>query len=185
MPMPTPSPDPRPTWASRSRASAVCVTSAIARGRVARLDTAAARAVPGVLDILTHENARHVKALRMFSQGGTGSTSIAPLSDTRVWHDGQIVALVVADSFEAAREAAARVEVDYAAETPSAGFDAPGTTTEAAASVSKRHKDPQVGQAEQAYAAAPVRIDARYATPTSTTIRWSCSRPPAPGRATS
>ena len=73
--MPTPSPDPRPTWASRSRASAVCVTGAIARGRVARLDTAAARAVPGVLDILTHENARHVKALRMFSQGRRSATA--------------------------------------------------------------------------------------------------------------
>jgi len=163
-------------------AYAVCVTSAIARGHVARLDTAAARAVPGVLDILSHENARHVKALKMFSQGGTGSTSIAPLSDTRIWHDGQIVALVVADSFEAAREAASLVEVGYAAETPSAGFDAPGTTTEAAASVSKKHKDPQVGQAEQAYAAAPVKVDARYATPTqhhnpmelfSTTCAWS------------
>jgi xanthine dehydrogenase YagR molybdenum-binding subunit len=161
------------------------VTSAIARGRVARLDTAAARAVPGVLDILTHENARHVKALRMFSQGGTGSTSIAPLSDTRVWHDGQIVALVVADSFEAAREAAARVEVDYAAETPSAGFDAPGTTTEAAASVSKRHKDPQVGQAEQPMRQRRSRSTRATPRRPSTTIRWSCSRPPAPGRATS
>ena len=61
----------------------------------------------------------------MFSQGGTGSTSIAPLSDTRVWHDGQIVALVVADSFEAAREAASLVEVGYAAETPSARLRRP------------------------------------------------------------
>lgn len=142
------------------------VTSTIARGRIASIDLGAARAVPGVLDVLTHENAASVKPLQMFSQGGTGATSIAPLSSPQVHHHGQIVAMVVAETFEAAREAAHRVGVRYAAETPAAGFDAPGATRETAAEASKQHRDPAVGDAERAYAGAEVRIEGRYATPT-------------------
>ena len=46
----------RPTSRSAIRPIAFLVTSAIAKGRIDRLDLDDARAVPGVLDILTHEN---------------------------------------------------------------------------------------------------------------------------------
>lgn len=156
-------------------------TSSIAKGRITAIDEASARAVPGVLDILTYRNASAIKPLKIFHDGGTGSTSIAPLSSPQIWHEGQIVALVVAETYEAAREAANRLRVDYAAESPSASFDSAGTTTQAAADVSPGHKDPKVGDAEAAFAAAPVKVDANYATPAqhhnaielfSTTCSW-------------
>jgi xanthine dehydrogenase YagR molybdenum-binding subunit len=165
-------------------AYAFLVTSAIAKGRIARIDLAAARAVPGVLDILTYETADRIEPAKFFSKGGTASTTVPPLSQT-IFHDGQIVAMAVADSFEAAREAAYKIAVRYDAETPSATFDSPGTETVAAADASPRHEDPAVGDAEAALAAAAVAIDAEYSTPTqhhnpmelfTTTCAWTDDR---------
>ena len=156
-------------------------TSSIAKGRITAIDETAARGVPGVLEIFTYRNASSIKPLKIFNDGGTGSTSIAPLSSPKIWHEGQIVALVVAETFEAAREAAHRMRLEYAAESPSASFDSRGTTTQAAADVSPKHKDPKIGDAEAAFAAAAVKVDAKYSTPTqhhnpielfSTTCSW-------------
>ncbi|MFC0406860.1 xanthine dehydrogenase family protein molybdopterin-binding subunit [Roseomonas elaeocarpi] len=157
-------------------AHAFLVTSSIARGRIRGFDLAAARAVPGVLDILTHENvgdeARKPKPM-------SGEDTTTTLESDRVWHDGQIIAVVLADSFEAAREAAHKVRVDYEAEAPAATFGSPGAQEE----VRKEgeHHDYRVGDAEAAFAAAEVRLDARYGTPTqhhnaielfTTTCEW-------------
>jgi xanthine dehydrogenase YagR molybdenum-binding subunit len=66
--------------------------------------------------------------------------------------------------------------------TPSATFDSPGAETVLGSVASKVHHDPQVGDAEKAFADAPVKIDARYATPTqhhnpmelfTTTCAWN------------
>ncbi len=138
------------------------VTSSIARGRIVAMRLEAAQAVPGVLDILTHENVGgHAGPPPQMGGGPTTTT----LETDRIWHDGQIVAVVVAESFEAAREAAHKVEVDYAAEAPSATFDSPGAETLPRPG-GEQHKDPTKGDAAAAFAAAPVKIDARYSTPT-------------------
>jgi xanthine dehydrogenase YagR molybdenum-binding subunit len=137
------------------------VTSTIARGRITHMDLAAARAVPGVLDILTHENVGgQIKSPMGPDQGPTTTT----LETDKVWHGGQIVAIVVAESFEAAREAGRKVVVEYAAEPPSATFDSPGVTTEPR-KTSPQSKDPAKGDTAAAFAAAPVKIDALYSTP--------------------
>src|SRR5438067_1273538 len=78
-------------------AYAVLVTSAIARGRVAGFDLADARTVPGVLDILTHENVgAEADTPQQASGGGTTTT----MEDDRIWHDGQIIAVVIAGGYE-------------------------------------------------------------------------------------
>jgi xanthine dehydrogenase YagR molybdenum-binding subunit len=136
------------------------VTSRISRGRIRAMRLDAARAVHGVLDILTHDN---VGALAKTPQAMGDDPQTTTLETDQVWHDGQIIALVVADTFEAAREAANRVEVDYALEAPSASFDSPGVTREP-------HKpqmgpDPKKGDAAAALAAAEIKVEARYSTP--------------------
>jgi xanthine dehydrogenase YagR molybdenum-binding subunit len=144
-------------------AYAALVMSRIARGSVRGIDLAAARAVPGVVEILTHETVgKDVKSPRGPDQGPTTTS----LESAKVWHAGQIVALVVADSFEAAEEAAAKVRVDYAEETPSATFDSPGVEIEPRKPQDPQQKSPAVGDAAAAFAAAPVKVDARYSTPT-------------------
>lgn len=148
-------------------AYAYLVTSAVARGRIAAIADGEARNVPGVIDILTHENiASAVKPVKLFSDGGYVGSTIMPLASDQVWHDGQIVAVVLAESFEAAREAAHRLRVSYAAEPPAAGFDSPGATEIAAKDASSSFEDPAVGDAASAFASAPVTIDQHYATAT-------------------
>src|SRR5262249_50426518 len=143
---------------------AYLVTSTIAKGRISRIDLDQARAVPGVVDILTQDN---TSALRVVPFGDGAGTSIQRLGP-EIFHDGQIVAVVIAESFEAAREAAHRVEVDYAAEVPSATFGSPGLKEEDAAKVLQQlHREaPKAGDAEAALAAADVSIDVEYGTPT-------------------
>ena len=71
----------------------------------------AARAVPGVLDILTHETVGdQIKQSQSIYQGGYASNSFRPLGSAEIAYHGQPVALVVAETFESAREAAHRIE---------------------------------------------------------------------------
>jgi xanthine dehydrogenase YagR molybdenum-binding subunit len=142
-------------------AFAYLVTSTIARGRIGSFDLRRAQAVTGVLDILTHEN---VGGETKPVPGPDGGPTTTTLESGQIWHDGQIIAIVVADTYEAAREAANKVGVNYVQEQPSSSFDSPGTETQ-------RHKpqkgpDPNKGDADAAFAAAPVKIEARYSTPT-------------------
>lgn len=162
------------------------LTSAIARGKITAIEETDARSLPGVLEIFTYKNVgERIKPGKIFSQKGYMGSSIAPLRSEKIWHDGQIVALVIADSFETARAAARKLAVTYSEEKPSAGFDSPGSETVAAADASKEHEDPAVGDADTAFEASPVKIVARYSTPTqhhnpielfSTTCSWNSGR---------
>ena len=148
-------------------AFAFLATSAIARGRITGIDESETRALPGVLDVLTYKSiGGAIKPAKFFSDGGYAGSSIMPLASDEIAHAGQIVAVVLADTFEAARDGARRLKIEYAREAPSAGFDSPGATEVAAKDVDKSHDDPEVGDAAQAFDAAAVKIDARYATPT-------------------
>ncbi|HEX3365568.1 xanthine dehydrogenase family protein molybdopterin-binding subunit [Phenylobacterium sp.] len=148
--------------APASPAYAVLVTSAIARGRIRAMHLEAARAVPGVLDILTHANVGSEIKSPIGPDGGPTTTT---LETDRIWHDGQIIGIVLADSIEAAQEAADKVVVDYEAETPSATFDSPGAEIEPK-KANPESPPPAKGDAAAAFASAAVKVDARYSTPT-------------------
>ena len=143
------------------------LVSSIAKGRIRNIDERAARAVPGVLEVFTYQNIGHIDPGKTFTQKGFMGTSIAPMQE-RIFHDGQIVALVAADSFEAAREAARLLVVSYAADRPSATFGSTGLKSgpaEPPQPGTPPAEDPKVGDFASAFAGAPVRVDARYATP--------------------
>ncbi|ARP88246.1 xanthine dehydrogenase family protein molybdopterin-binding subunit [Bordetella genomosp. 9] len=142
-------------------AYAFLLTSDIARGRIVRMHLQSALAMEGVLDILTHENAGH-EARPPTPQSGGGSTTT--LESDRVWHDGQIIGVIVAETYEIARDAAHRVRVDYEEEPPSATFDTPGS--ESVRREPGEHRDYEVGDADGAFAGAEVKLDAWYETPT-------------------
>src|SRR5271166_4861226 len=126
-------------------AFACLTTSAIALGSIRAINLDEARAVPGVLEILTYQNADVVKPIKTSSEGGQAGSSIVPLSSPKIWHDGQIIAVVVAETFEAAQEAAGKVGVEYEVEEPSATFGSQGATIKPVADVDKTHKDPILG----------------------------------------
>ncbi len=141
-------------------AYAFLVTSPIAKGRIESMDLRTAKAVPGLLEIFNYENTGELKDIK-YAKGGGGPTSSIQGFGPLIQYSGQIVALVVADTFEAAREAAHMVRVNYTSEPPSATFDSRGVSESAA-----NEGLPQAGDAEQAYAAADVRLEAQYETPT-------------------
>ncbi|RUU46857.1 xanthine dehydrogenase family protein molybdopterin-binding subunit [Mesorhizobium sp. M6A.T.Ce.TU.002.03.1.1] len=165
--------------ATANVAYGVLATSTIARGSISALRLERARAVPGVLDIVSVGDIDEVDKPKF---GNAGASSIGPLHDKTIFHDGQIIALVVAETFEAAAEAAMLIRADYAQETPSASFDSQGTGIEPAAGKSPMYKeDLKAGDFDAAYAAAAVKIDQKYSTPTqhhnpielfSTTAWW-------------
>lgn len=136
----------------------VVVGAGIAKGRVASMDLAAARQAPGVIAIVTARNAGKL---------GKGSHNTARLlGGPEVEHYHQALAVVVAETFEQARAAAALVDIRYqaspgrfelAAEKPHAPM-AKGDGMGGKAQT-------QVGNFEAAFAKAPVQLDATYTTP--------------------
>lgn len=91
-------------------AHAALVRSTIAAGTIASLDTADARAAPGVLAVITHENAARLHKAR---RSLLFRPPPPPLQDAKIDHYGQYVAVVVAESPQQASAAARLVEVAY------------------------------------------------------------------------
>ncbi|WP_245572866.1 xanthine dehydrogenase family protein molybdopterin-binding subunit [Lichenihabitans psoromatis] len=148
-------------------AYAYLVSSTIAKGRIASFDLKAALALPGVLDILTHETIGDaIKPVKFFTEGGPASNTVVPLASAEIAYGGQTIAMVLANSYEVARDAAHRVIVTYEIASPSSTFDSKGAVDQELASQNKKHEDPKVGDFATAYAAAPVTVDVAYSTPT-------------------
>ena len=143
---------------------AFLATSAIARGRITRIDTPAARAMAGVLLVLTHENASDlVQDVPSVAAKGPMAFGKAPLASDELHFAGEIVALVVAETFEQARAAAQSLGVEYAPEPATAGMDSPGSSVIPAASQSKIALDH--GDVDAGWRASAVQLQLRYDTP--------------------
>ncbi len=146
-------------------ASLVC--SAIARGRITRIDDAAARATPGVIGLVTHETVMPLKPPPLYndtSKGGAASR-LPVMQDDSVRWNGQAVAVVVAESQEIADEAAALVRVEYESEPAALSFDALRSTATPPRDILGEPPEVRRGDAERALADAAVRVDATYRTP--------------------
>lgn len=144
---------------------AVAVTSTQATGHVLGFDLAEARQMLGVRLIVTHENAPRLHSVTSLSKTEIGD--LLPLQDAKLHYNGQCIALVVADTLENARAAAARVGVRYSAPAPDAAF----TLTQAQDRVkdvdSVGGRSPatlKVGDPERAYDQAPHQVDLTFTT---------------------
>ena len=96
-------------------AHGVVVTSAIAKGRIKRIDAGDALAVAGVLDVFTHEHRPKLASSddKYKDEVAPDGSPFRPLYDDQIRFSGQPVALVVAEEFEIARFAASLVRVEY------------------------------------------------------------------------
>ncbi len=94
------------------------VTASIAHGQIKSLDTEAAATAPGVIAVFTHKNAPAVSQPTNDFMTSKIYEARLPLSDDQIHYAGQIIGLVVADTFERARHAAQLVKVEYAIQEP-------------------------------------------------------------------
>jgi len=133
------------------------IGSAIATGRIASIDLARAKAAPGVLAIVTADNAGKL---------GKGSFNTAKLlGGPKIDHYHQAVALVVAESFEQARAAAQLVRVSYVKTQGSYELAELKDSAAKPPRITAGPPDTAVGDFAGAFAAAPVQLDATYTTP--------------------
>ena len=142
---------------------AVVVQSTIARGRIRAIDESAARAVAGVVDVLTFRNAPRVR-LAEFSWETPFAESLTPLGGEEIFYDGQHVAVVLAETFEAAREGAALLGIDYHSTAAVTQF-ADATDFETPPEFFGRDAQPRRGTPEAAFETSPVALDVLYRTP--------------------
>jgi xanthine dehydrogenase YagR molybdenum-binding subunit len=131
--------------------------SAIAKGRILSMELSEAKSAPGVITIVTAQNAGKLARAER-------NTAVL-LGGPEIQHYHQAIALVVAESFEQARAAAQLIQVKYeradgafdlatvkdSSTKPKPGFGGPA--------------DSAVGDFASAFAAAPVQFDATYTTP--------------------
>lgn len=143
-------------------AHAAIVSSAIARGHV-RIDASAAERAPGVLRVLTPANAPRLPGAT--KKVGPVDRLLQILQDDEIHYGDQPIALVIADSHEAA-QAAARLIV--------ARYDPADHTHDIAAQQANAYKpaslgpqgeaDSKRGDPDRGFASAHVTIDATYTT---------------------
>jgi xanthine dehydrogenase YagR molybdenum-binding subunit len=125
------------------------VQSDVARGRVTRIDASTAEALPGVVAVLTHENAPRL--------ADTSDRELAILQDGEVAFRGQYVAAAVAETLETARYAASLVRVSYDEEPHDVELRANRNDLYAT--------DTEEGDFDGAFSFATVRLDETYTTP--------------------
>ena len=133
------------------------IRAAIAKGRIFSINLGDAKAAPGVLAIVTAENAGKL---------GKGNWNTAKLlGGPEIDHYHQAIAVVVAETFEQARAAAQLVSVNYIRAEGRYDLAAAKNTAIKPDRITGGPPDTAVGDFTGAYAAAPVKLDATYTTP--------------------
>jgi xanthine dehydrogenase YagR molybdenum-binding subunit len=143
----------------------VAVNSTVAKGRIKQIDSIAALSAHGVIAVITHLNRPKMRSndLAYKDMTAPGGSPFRPLFSDRVFYSGQPIALVVADTFEAARHAATLLKVTY---------DVEEHDTNLLASLDRAYKPRPLkagftppsskGDADAAWDAAPVKIESEY-----------------------
>jgi xanthine dehydrogenase YagR molybdenum-binding subunit len=139
---------------------AVLVQSTVAAGTIIGFDLAGAQGMPGVLAIITPENAIRLKP------GKDAQSVEGPLlQDTNVAFNGQHVAIAVADTLERALAAAAAVKVSYKEGEALTTMDQGQPVMPKKFRNGQRPPDSNRGDPDGAFANAAVKIDVTYVTP--------------------
>jgi xanthine dehydrogenase YagR molybdenum-binding subunit len=134
------------------------VESDVARGRVTRIDASAAEALPGVVTVLTHENAPRL--------ADTSDRELAVLQAGDVAFRGQYVAAVLAETLETARYGASRVRVSYDEAPHDVELRPDRSDLYAPEHVNPGlPTDTQEGDFDRAFSLAAVKLDETYTTP--------------------
>ena len=160
------------------------IQSAIANGRIVKIDVSAAKSASGVVGILTRENAPRFKPYPdNLTKNGAPGESRVPLQDDDVYWVGQHLGVVIAETFEQATHAASLVRVQYDAKPPLVSL-ADVSPVQPEKFIGRERLQAKRGDVNSAVATAAHKIEAVYSTPienhnpietTSTTAEWETS----------
>jgi xanthine dehydrogenase YagR molybdenum-binding subunit len=146
------------------------LTSTLAKGSIQGMDASAAEQSPGVAAVYTPFNPLKLYRGLEPSEGAMSGEILPPLQDRKILNYGQIIGLVVADSFEHARDAAALVKTRYDAEEPVASWEqglehsfTPENVNEEKATIKILAQGVQ--SIDEPLKASPVVMDATYIEP--------------------
>lgn len=149
-------------YALENMAWGVGVPSTVGAGKIVSINSAEAEKMPGVLAVLHHGNAQKLyRPAGSFEENSRPGESRPPFEDDQVYYWGQFVALVVADTFERALDAAQYVKVNYDARTPDIS-NAQLTPHDPPAVKNER------GDVDTGLASAAVQMDLTYESPVET-----------------
>ncbi len=136
----------------------VLVGTKISAGKVVSIDVDAVKTIPGVIDVVTDFD----QFIRVSAQGGATDAPTQGVKDIAFF--GQIVAIVLAESFEVARDAAARLPIEYEIAEGQYDFAAHRDETRKPPDDATQAHFEQ-GDVDKAMAEAAVTIDSTYVTP--------------------
>ncbi len=144
------------------------INSSISRGAITSIDVSAAKDVPGVIEVFTHENHPPLAwlDLKHADMDAPPGKAFQPLGSNEIFYNGQPIGLVVAESFELARHAATLVRVDYQEEAFATDLQAHLADARDAkkglATLLKPPPPKPQGDFDQAYADARVKVSATF-----------------------
>ncbi|MEZ0540001.1 xanthine dehydrogenase family protein molybdopterin-binding subunit [Fibrella arboris] len=147
----------------------VLVMSTVASGRIQRLDPSKALKLPGVLAVMSHENAPKLGGMDKNKTSQTATDRVLHVfQDNVVHYNNQPIAMVIADTFEHAVEGASLVQVTYDAQPPRP--ELPANIDKAVTPKQLPRYDDQVdtirGDLKKGMADASTRLEATFYTPT-------------------
>ncbi|CAJ0703256.1 Aldehyde oxidoreductase molybdenum-binding subunit PaoC [Ralstonia mannitolilytica] len=147
---------------------AVLVQSTVPAGRITRVDTHVAQAMPGVLLVMTHENAPRLPNGGKPALEPPAGRVLSLLQDDQVHYNGQPVALVVGDTLEHAQAVARMVRVEVAQQPARLDFETARADAHSPGKVQNQSADTTRGDMAAGMAQAVQRIEAVYGTPMET-----------------
>ncbi len=145
--------------ALENMAYGVTVQSTRPAGRIVSIDITAATALPGVIDIYTFQNTLKLNKPTFYGAGGGATEVFTPIQDDVVRFNGMHVALVVAETFEQATEAASLLKIVYEDAPPIVDLDDPNAKPQPIDAMGAKW-----GDAATALANAAVKVEASYST---------------------
>ncbi len=141
--------------------------STIPEGRIAALDTSAAQDAPGVVLVMTHENAPRMNPApaALTAPKGTAGDDLPVMQDDQIHWNGQPIAVVLANTHEQADHAVSLIRATYAPEPAVTSFLEATARGLQPGNFAGSPLSAQIGDAEAALAAAPYQVDLTYRTP--------------------
>ncbi|MDO9376146.1 MAG: xanthine dehydrogenase family protein molybdopterin-binding subunit [Ferruginibacter sp.] len=149
----------------QNMAYGVLVGSTIAKGRIRTIDIKAAEKAPGVLAVITYENAAKLPGYQAGKDPAKPQATGQPLRifyDNEIFYYDQPIALVIADTFERVLSAARLVKAQY--EKVAHETDLETNLEKAKRPTGPRFEDYKRGESD-AYKSAAVKIEQQYYHP--------------------